>query len=119
MKLAVSTLLFALGGLTAAMPAPAAEPDAASAPSALEARQGASWYAVRDVSRIALERLNGVAAATNNLNNEVAAFGGYPEGQGLQQAMNDVNLRMAQLYDRLGDIYEGAVSVVGPCMEDQ
>ncbi|KAK4034817.1 hypothetical protein C8A01DRAFT_38692 [Parachaetomium inaequale] len=113
MKLAVSILFLALASLTAAMPAPAAEPDATSAASALEARQNPSWYAVRDVSRIARERLNGgVADAINNLNNEVAAFGGSVPG--LAQAMNDVNLRFFQLYSRLGDIYDGAVSVVGP-----
>jgi hypothetical protein len=114
MKLAVSTLLFALASLTAAMPAPSAEPDAVSAPSALQARQGASWYAVRDVSWIALDRLNGVAAATNNLNNEVAAFAPYPEGDALQYLMNDVNVRLAQLRDRLDDIYGAAYSIVGP-----
>ena len=113
MKLTVSTLFLALASLATAMPAPVAEAGAGSAPRGLEARANPSWYAVRDVSRIARDRLNGgVADAINNLNNEVAAFGGSVPG--LNQAMQDVYARFSQLYDRLGDIYDGAVSVVGP-----
>ncbi|KAH6628226.1 hypothetical protein F5144DRAFT_578308 [Chaetomium tenue] len=110
MKFATSTLALALATLAAAVPAPAAEPDAASMASGLEARQSVNWYGVRDVSQIALDRLNGgLADAINNLGNEVA-----PAGGGLAQAMNDVYTVFSQMNNLLNTIHNGAVSIVGP-----
>ena len=110
MKFATSTLILALASLTAAVPAPAAEPDGVSVVSGLEARQNVNWYGIRDVSQIALDRLTGgVADAINNLANEVATAGGN-----LQQAMNDAYNRLSQLHSALNTIHSAAVSVVGP-----
>lgn len=113
MKLATSTLFLGLASLTAAVPAPVSGPDAASAASGLEARQNVNWYGIRDVSRIALDRLNGgVSDAINNLANEVAPAVGLVPGLG--SAMQDVHGRYSQLNSALGSIYSYAVSVVGP-----
>lgn len=68
MKLAVSTLLVALLGLTSAAPSPVNEPQT---PSTLEDRQNPNWYGVRDVARIAIDQLRGLDTTLNNLRNEV------------------------------------------------
>jgi hypothetical protein len=111
MKLALSTLFLTLATLRASAAAPASEPDAACAAYGLEARQNPNWYGIRDVSRIALERLNGGVTDAINLANEVSSAVGLVPGLG--QAMQGVHGRYFQLNSAPGSIHAYALSVVG------
>ena len=109
MKPIMSTLFLTFVGLAATIPAPVTEPDAASVVSGLEARQNVNWYGIRDVSWIALDRLNGgVADAIINLAREL------PDDNRVQYPMQQIRGCLVQMSDALEDINGYAISKLTP-----
>jgi hypothetical protein len=106
MKFAVSTLFIALASLSAAAPALVPETDAASTPSALTVRAG-NWWSVRDVSQIALDRLDHTGGALNNLEAELIAVG-------YGNLVDDLRYHFQRLNEKLNDINAAARDRVGP-----